>query len=311
MRNTLLVTTFVICWRSGFVGSLLAWDDASPVGLLAWRYLLTTALLVSVVTALRFTSRRYSTLPHASLVNGREVLIQVILGVLSHVIFLGAVFSASAVGVDAGLTSLICALQPVLVAVIGSEVWRDRIGRTMIASLCVGLTAVALSAGSIEMSGSPTLLLLPVASLLALSTATVMERACTPRMGLLPALTVQTATAAACFTLVAVVTGQLDVSATPSTVGALTWLVLLSGIGGYASFTACLRTLGGTVTSSLLFLTPPVTTLWSWLMFGQMPSTGQIISLALGIIAVGLFNAPSRENLKNEYPVCLMARTAG
>lgn len=294
-RRGLLAATFVVCWSSGFVGSLLAGDDAGAAGLLAWRYLLTAVLLVAVVTVLTvMTAAGRSSGPARQPVTVREVVQQCILGVLSHVVFLGGVFGATAAGLDAGFTSLLCAVQPLLIAAAGSLFWRDRFTWHTGLALVVGLSAVALSVGGVRLDGSPVALLLPVGALLGLSTATLLERAWRPQMPILHSLTVQVCTAAVCFSVFAAATGQLGISVTPHTVGALAWLILMSGIGGYASFTGSLRVLGSTPTSMLLFLTPPVTSLWAWAMTGDAPSVVQVAGMVLGLGAVLVSVMPRR-----------------
>ena len=288
MKHILIAIAFVICWSSGFVGSLLAGDNASPTGLLAWRYIVTASLLGVVVVGLHACagSARQRLVPSLAPI---DVVHQIVIGVLSHAIFLGAVFTASDTGIDPGITSLVCSLQPLLVAVLSARFWGDPFNGRMLVGLVLGLTAVGLAAGSIDFSSTAIIsLLLPPVALLGLSCSALLERAWKPRASIVQALAIQTATGAVIFTAVAVTTGQMGVRVNASLVLALLWLVFLSGIGGYASYTACLRTIGPTTTSVLLFLTPPVTSLWTWLMFDQPIGAGQAAGMMLGLVAVAL-----------------------
>ena len=54
----------------------------------------------------------------------------------------------------------------------------------------------------------------------------------------------------------------------------------------------------GTTTSTLLYLTAPVTMLWAWSIFGQQPSTLQWIGLAVVLSGVGL--AARRTNRREQ-----------
>lgn len=288
MKQILIAIAFVVCWSSGFVGSLLAGDNASPVGLLAWRYLATSGLLLGVVGLLRVTNAPINARVLPAL-NRSDVLQQVVIGVLSHAIFLGAVFSASAADIDPGITSLICALQPLLVAAVSARLWDDPFNGRIFAGLGLGLAAVGLAVGSIDFAASAAMsLLLPFVALFALSTTAVLERAWQPKASIVQALAIQTATAAVIFVTVAALTGQMSVTVNAEFVWAILWLVFLSGIGGYAAYTASLRTIGPTTTSVLLFLTPPVTSLWTWMMFGQKISLVQLAGMGLGLVAVAL-----------------------
>lgn len=281
MRSALLAAGFVVLWSSGFVGAALAADAATLSGMLAWRYLLTAALLVAVVAP-----RLRGLAPS---VVGR----QAVLGLLAHVVFLGGVFGAAGAGVDAGTTALVAALQPMLVAAVGRIFWSDQVTVRQVAGLGIGLVAVVLTVGGADAPVGAAVLL-PVASLLGLSGAALLDRRWRPRTDVMVSLTIQVSVSAVVFTAYAAAVGGLTrVTATPQVLAALAWLVVLSGLGGYATFVLSLRRLGATLTSTLLYLTPPVTTLWAWTMFGDAPTSAQLGGLALGALAVALA-APRR-----------------
>lgn len=280
MRNWLLGSAFVITWSSGFVGATLAGPTMAPAPLLAWRYLLATAVLLVVCLLVR--GRR-----EGGELTARAVARQVVLGVLAHVVFLGGVFGAAAVGLDAGVSALVCALQPMVVAAAGHVWFHDRLSTRQWLGLLVGIGGVALSVGAIQGSAI-TGVWLVVGSLLGLSASSLLERAWSPRVPLLWSLTLQTAVGAACFTTWALLTTGLPVSTSPNFALALVWLVFLSGLGGYASFTGCLRRLGSTATSTLLYLTPAVTAVWAWAVFEQSLSALQMVGIAVVLAGVGL-----------------------
>ncbi|WP_181008959.1 MULTISPECIES: DMT family transporter [unclassified Streptomyces] len=267
---------FVVLWSSGFVGAVLAQPAGSVTAVLAWRYLVTALVLVAVVLVVR---RRP--------VSAREVVRQGVIGLLAHVVFLGGVFGASAGGVGAGTVALVCALQPMLVTVAGRVGWGDAVRRRQVVGLLTGLGAVVLSVGgTLGVGGAG--LLLAVASLFGLSGAALLERRWRPETDVVTSLCVQVVVSAGVFLAFAAATGGLGVTVTPAVIGALVWLVLLSGLGGYAAFVVCLRRLGSTTTSLLLYLTPPVTTVWAWGMFEDVPGRAQALALLLGAAAVFL-----------------------
>lgn len=290
MRTVVVPVAFVLLWSSGFVGATLAADAAPPADLLAVRYLVTAAVLLLVLVVLR---RRPPLRP-------RVVAQQVVLGLLAHVVFLGGVFGAAEAGVDAGTSALICAAQPFLVAAAGCCWWRDPWSGRQLLGLVVGLLAVAITVGPAAPSSIATLL--PVASMLGLSGAALLERRWQPQIGVLDALVLQVATAAAGFSALAWVDGAVAVPASGDVVIAVAWLVILSGLGGYAAFIASLRLLGAGRTSALLYLTPAVTTLWAWGMFADAPSPGQLHGLGLGAVAVALVLTGTRAAAKDQPP---------
>ncbi|NJQ05353.1 DMT family transporter [Streptomyces lonarensis] len=283
MRDLGWAAGFVVLWSSGFVGAVLAQPADSPAGVLAWRYVATAAILATAVLITRRTA-----------ITGRELVRQSGVGLLAHVVFLGGVFGASSQGVGAGTVALVCAVQPMLVMLVGRFAWGDSLRRRQVFGAAVGLAAVALSVGG-GFGSSGAGLLLPVASLLGLSGAALLERRRPPTADTLTCLCVQVVVSAAVFLAFAAATGGLALDLTPSVAGALAWLVVLSGLGGYTAFVVCLRRLGSSRTSLLLYLTPPVTTLWAWAMFSDAPGAAQWSALALAGVAVVLsWPAPAR-----------------
>jgi drug/metabolite transporter (DMT)-like permease len=130
--------------------------------------------------------------------------------------------------------------------------------------------------------------LLPVGGMVALSAGTVLERRWRPREGLIEALTLQTVTAAVFFTAEAGLTGRLIPPAEPGFWWSVAWVVLLSSFGGYGSYLFVLRRSGATRVSTLLYLTPPTTMVWAFLMFGAEPGPWSLAGVAVCAGAVYL-----------------------
>ncbi len=124
--------------------------------------------------------------------------------------------------------------------------------------------------------------------MLALSAGTLLERRLRLPVTLLESLTVQTLTAAAFFLSVATLTHHLRPPADPRFWGAVLWVVGLSTFGGYGSYLVVLLSFGATRVSTLLFLTPPTTALWAFLMFGTVPGLLALPGAAVCAIAVTL-----------------------
>ena len=61
---------------------------------------------------------------------------------------------------------------------------------------------------------------------------------------------------------------------------------MLASLGGYGSYLFIVRRSGATRASTLLYLTPPTTAVWAWLLFGQAPPLLALPGAA--ICAVGL-----------------------
>jgi len=271
--------TLVVMWSSGFVGAALGTRYAPPDTLLAWRYLVAAAVLLTVLAHRRARLSR------------RAVLRQAAVGLLCQVGYLGGVVTGVGLGVAAGTAALVAALQPLLVAALSGPVLGERTGRAQLAGLLAGLAGVALVVSD-DLRLGPTaawVYLLPFAGMLALSTGTLWQRRLHAPETLLEALALQTATAALVFTTEAALAGRLDPPADTGFWAAVAWTVVLSSFGGYGSYLLVLRQGGATRVSTLLYLTPPTTTLWAFWMFGERP--GALAFAGMVVCALGVYIA--------------------
>ena len=69
---------------------------------------------------------------------------------------------------------------------------------------------------------------------------------------------------------------------------AVVWLIVLASLGGYVMYVFVAARQGATVVSTLLFLTPPTTMLWVYLMFGTQVTTAGLAGLAVSGVGVWL-----------------------
>lgn len=267
----------VVMWSSGFIGAELGTRTAPAVTVLAWRFLILALALTVVCLAFQVRTTR------AAL--GRQAM----LGLLCQVTYLGLVFSGARAGVPPGVVALIAALQPLLVATVAGPLLGERTGGLQRLGLVLGLAGVVLVVSAdLRAEAAPMwAYLLPVVGMLGLAVGTVMERRWHPSESLLEALTIQAGVSAAAFFAVAAATG----ASTPPADGgfwlAVGWLIVLSSTGGYGLYVLVTRRQGATRVSTLLYLTPPTTMVWAFVMFGDaVPLVGL---LGLVVSAVGVY----------------------
>lgn len=82
------------------------------------------------------------------------------------------------------------------------------------------------------------------------------------------------------------------------------WLVVFASLGGYVLYVYVTQSLGATGVSTLLYLTPPATMLWAYLMFGE-PLTGLgflgLLISGIGVLlALSLRRVGLQESLRTE-----------
>lgn len=265
MRRTqldgLAATALVVMWSSGFVGAELGTRTAPVLTLLAWRYAVAAAVLGLAALALQHRS------------GAAAWRRQAVLGLLVQCLYLGGVVGGVGFGVPAGTAALIAAAQPLLVAAVAGPLLGERTTRRQRVGLGTGLLGVGwVVAGDVGLGDAPAwAFLLPLGGMVALGVGTVWERRMPPTETPLQSLTMQTTVAAGVFVAVAAATGQIRPPADPAFWWAVLWVVVLSSFGGYGAYLLVLRRSGAMRVSTLLYLTPPVTAAWAFLMFGEVP----------------------------------------
>lgn len=270
----------LVTWSSGFIGSELGRRaHAVPVTLLGWRFVLLSSLLLTVALVRR-----------TRLTDWRAWRRQGVLALLCQAGYLLLIFAGVARGVPAGTAAVIAAVQPLLVAAVAGSVLGERSTARTWVGMALGLVGVVVVvSGDLGVSDVPAwAFLLPTGGMLCLATGTVLERRLRPSEGLLEAVTMQAVVTAAVLTTVALLTGRAEPPATLEFWRAVLWLIVLASLGGYVLYVFVSRTQGATVVSTLLFLTPPTTMLWAYLMFGDRVTVPGLAGLAVSGVGVWL-----------------------
>jgi len=275
-----LAVGLVVLWSSGFVGAQLGTGSASATTLLAWRFL-GAAVVLGLVVAVRR--------PHLS---RGDLWRHAVLGVLIQVAYLEGVVTGIELGVPAGTAALVAATQPLLIAAAGPE----RTSARQRWGLAVGIVGVGLVvAGDLGPGTAPLwAFLLPAAGTVALAAGTLLERRWRPDTAPIDGFAVQTVAAAVVVRAVGAATGELRAPADPTFWWAVGWTVVLSSFGGYGTYLLVLRRSGAMRASVLLYLTPPVTALWVWAMFGQAPEPLALPGAIAAAVGAVLVLAPGR-----------------
>ena len=104
--------------------------------------------------------------------------------------------------------------------------------------------------------------------MLCLTSGTVLERRLGTPDDLLETVMMQSVVTAVVLWVLAAVTGRVAAPTDLDFWAAVAWLIVLASLGGYGIYVHVARTQGATVVSTLLYLTPPTTMVWAYLMFG-------------------------------------------
>ena len=279
---------FVVFWSCGFIGARWGTEYTSAFDLLAWRYLVAGTLAAAVL--LRRRPR----------VTGRDLVTQVSMAFLTQCVYLGLIFTGIDHGVGAGVTALIGSLQPILIATVAGPLLGEHVSRRQWIGLLLGVAGVGLVVADDLSAGhaSPLLFLLPLGGLLGLVAGTCLERHRKPATNLLDALCLQSLVSGVFFLAVAAGTGQLTVPTEPGFYGAVLWLVVLATGGGWGLYLVNLRLSGATRISSLLYLVPPTTIVFAFLLFGETIGPlafGGMLVCALAVLLIRWKDRPRQQ----------------
>jgi drug/metabolite transporter (DMT)-like permease len=280
--DRLCASGFVLAWSGGFIGIELGTRHASPLTLLTWRFLILAVPAVIWLAHRRGDFRRF------------DIGIHVLIGLGAQVVYLSGISFAAQLGVAPGIVSLIAALQPIVMAIAAWRFLGEGIRGAQVLGLLVGLVGVGFVVAADLGGGAPLwAFALPLGAMLGIVATTVLERRVRPdSLKPLDALAVQFLVGAAAFTALAAVNGQLAPPLTQGFWAGVALTVVLAGLGGYGLYWAVVRRIGPNTASTLLYLTPPTTLLWAWLMFGETLTGGAWIGL--GLTAVGVVLALRR-----------------
>jgi drug/metabolite transporter (DMT)-like permease len=276
-RRHLTEAGFVVMWSSGFIGASLGTPEAGTPTLMVWRFLLAGGLLLVGILLLR---RRWPGL--------REIAVQGVVGLLAQGVYLTGVVGAVEFGVTAGTTSLIAALQPLLAAALAGPVLGERVDRRQWAGLAVGLVGVALVVGGdVRVAEAPLwAYAMPFAGMAGLVAATLVERREYLRGSGLETpmdvvLGIQCTASALLFAALAPFWGGLEPAGGLLFWGAVAWFVVFSTFGGYGFYWLNLKLSSVARVSSLIYLTPPTTMVWAYLMFGERVGLLAVVGLVI------------------------------
>ena len=271
---------FVLLWSTGFIGARLGLPYAEPLTFLTLRYGMAAALLLLVSLAMRAPwPRRLSEIGHFA-----------VAGLLVHGVYLGGVFVAISMGVEAGVSALIVGLQPLLTAAFAGIILGERvIGRQWL-GMALGLAGVALVlAGKLGQGpGSVAGSLACVAALLGITAGTLYQKRFCTGMDLRTGSVVQFVAAALATAPFAFWLEDQTLVWSGEFVFALLWLVLMLSLGAVSLLYVLIRRGAASQVASLFFLVPPCTALHAWPLFGETLGPWALLGMIFTAVGVAL-----------------------
>lgn len=279
----LLATLLVVLWSSGFVGIRFASEHAPVFLVLFWRTLVSGLLLLPF--ALTIGPR----------ITRRVLVEQVGFGIFGNFVYLGGFAFAIGQRVPTGLVALMADLVPLAIAALSLPLLGQRLSQRQWAGTAIGIAGVVIvSADTLRAGDAPLLAyLLPVAGMLSFAAAIVMQK----RLGAVntpvhQSICLQCLTGSALFAAAAWLEGGIAPPGDPTFLFGIGWLVLFATFGCYGIYYLCLRLYAPARISSVIYLSPPVTMVWAFAMFGEPLTLMMFLGLAVSLL--GVYLASSR-----------------
>jgi drug/metabolite transporter (DMT)-like permease len=204
-------------------------------------------------------------------------------------LYLGGFALAIGEGVPTGLVALMSDLVPLGIAVLSAPLLRQPLSPQQWIGTAIAMGGVlTVSADALSLGDAPVhAYALPILGMLAFALSTVVqERRASNALGIPQRLCLQCLWAALMFAPVAALTGGLFPPLTSGYAIGMAWLVLLATYGGWLIYYQLLRLYPPAMVSATVYLSPPVTLLWAWVMFSE-PLTWAM-ALGLGVTLAGV-----------------------
>ena len=280
--SSLYPLLFVLLWSTGFIGAKLGLPYIEPLHFLVIRYALVLTLMGAVVLATRAPWPR----------NPRQAAHIGVSGLLVHGVYLGGVFMSIRAGLPAGITALVVGLQPLLTALGAGALLGERVGRWQWAGLALGFAGVALVVegkfGQTPAAGLLPLLTPALAALAGITAGTLYQKRFCPHFDLRTGALLQFAPSLALTAPLAWAVETGKILWTGQLVFALAWLVLVLSLGAITLLNLLIRSGGAVNVASLFYLTPVVTALMAWGLFGETLGPVALVGMALAVSGVAL-----------------------
>ncbi|HET9664024.1 MAG TPA: DMT family transporter [Burkholderiales bacterium] len=276
----LLAWYFVSVWGSGFLATKVGLQHAAPFTFLTLRFLFGIACLVPIVllTRPRFPSSRVE-LGHV-----------VAAGLLMHAVHLSGSHYTQYLGMSAGITALLLAVQPLVTALVASRWMSETLNRRQWLGILVGLGGVTLVVWhKVDVQEATLGSLVAVTIALAGVTAgTLYQRVFCPLVDLRSSALIQFIATLAVLAPLSMAVEGMQVRWSWSLAAAIAFLVIGASILAVSALHVLMRRGQAARVTSLLYLTPIIAVVLEWVMFDVIPSGLSIVGIATTCCGVAL-----------------------
>lgn len=277
---------FVILWSTGFIAARLGMPYAQPLSFLTIRYIMAIIILGGLALLARAHWPGWRLAAHSMVV-----------GVLLHGIYLGAVFWSIDHGLPAAIAAMIVGLQPIMVALLANSIFGESISRRHWVGLFIGvLGLVFVLAPKFGIGDSGITMVNVLTCILAMFGATfgtIYQKKFATGVQLRTGTFWQYVGALIPSMLLALFIEDFTFVWNTELIFALFWAVLVLSIGAIFLLMMLIRQGSVAKVSSLLFLVPASTAILAFFLFGETLTLPQLFGMVLCAAAVRLAMKPA------------------
>lgn len=276
---------FVIFWSTGFVAGKLGLASAAPFTMLLIRFVIVVVLLTIVALVMRAPWPRR-----------QDLLTISIGGIFVHAGYLGATFAALSLGVEAGVSSLMAGLQPLLTAVLAAPFLGEHTTGRQWAGLFIGLAGTALVVwNKLGLGlGTPIGMFFAFMSAVFMTSGTLWQKKFGGRMDLRTGSVVQFV-ASSIVILPLAAMEDFRHTWTPELIISMAWLCVVLSVGTITLLFILIRRGAAATVASLFFLVPPTTALMAYFLFHETLGPVSFAGMALVVVAVAMVTWKPKE----------------
>lgn len=279
IRALLMGLAFAFIWSSAFTSAHIIVSYAPPLTALAARFLCSGLIGVGIALAMRQSIR----------LTRAQWAATILFGICQNALYLGLNFIALQ-QIEASLAAIIASTMPLLVALAGWLIFRERLRPLAIAGLLAGVAGVALIMGMRISSGVDlTGVALCVVAVISLTVATLAMRGVSSGDNLMMIVGLQMLVGAAVLVGPALVLEPFTVNWTWQLGAAFAYTTLISGLVATYIWFLLVRRIGAVKAATYHFLNPFFGVAVAAALLGErlgLLDIAGVIIIALGILAV-------------------------
>ncbi|MEQ5869594.1 DMT family transporter [Sagittula sp. NFXS13] len=286
IRSILMGLAFAVMWSSAFTSARIIVAEAPPLSALALRFLISGVLAVGIALALGQSWRLTRTQWRAT----------IIFGVCQNALYLGLNFVAMQT-IEASLAAIVASTMPLVVALVGWAVFKEKLVVQAAVGLLAGLGGVVLIMGARFGGGMDVYgVALCVGGVLALSIATLSLRGATSGGNFMMVVGLQMLVGSAALWGPALILETWDVTWTPRLTAAFAYTTLIPGLAATFVWVRLVDRIGAVRGATFHFLNPFFGVAIAAVLLGEELRVLDMVGVAViaaGILMVQLARLPA------------------